>query len=103
MADEVKAVKIEVEGLEQLILLSSAMPLSIINIDEEKKVAFVFLHPFASITPIIYYCKLDKIPENKFAYLDRVMAKIRFGDQFSAEPNEVNIPLIRVKSAGLGL
>lgn len=101
MSSQVIQVKIEVEGFEQLILLSSIMPISLVNIDTEKKLAFVFLQPLASTLPVIYYCRLDKLPQNKFVYLNRVTGKIRFGDEFSIEPNDITIPLVRVKSGNL--
>lgn len=91
-------VKIEVEEFEQLVLLSSVMPVSLINIDVEKKIAFVFLQPLASTFPIIYYSRLEKIPPNKFIYLNRVTGKIRYGDIFSTEPNDITIPFVKVKT-----
>ncbi|MCS7125465.1 MAG: hypothetical protein NZ929_00920 [Aigarchaeota archaeon] len=94
-------VKIEVESLEQLVLLSSVMPISLINVDVEKKMAFVFLQPLASTLPIIYFCKLDSIPNTRFIYLNRVTGKIRFGDEFSTEPNDITIPLIKIKSSNI--
>jgi len=77
------------------------MPISLINVDVEKKLAFVFLQPLASTLPVIYYCRLEKPPQNKFVYLNRVTGKIRFGDEFSTEPNDITIPIIRVKSGNL--
>lgn len=94
-------VKIEVEDFEQLVLLSSVMPVSLINIDTEKKIAFVFLQPLASTLPVIYFSRLDKIPQNKFVYINRVTGKIRYGDEFSIEPNDITIPLVKVKSRDL--
>lgn len=94
-------VKIEVEDFEQLVLLSSVMPVSLINIDSERKVAFVFLQPLASTVPVIYYSRLEKVPQNKFVYLNRVTGKIRYGDEFSTEPNDITIPLVKVKSGNL--
>ncbi|MEM1584039.1 MAG: hypothetical protein QXF28_04590 [Nitrososphaerota archaeon] len=91
-------IKIEVEDFEQLVLLSSVMPVSLINIDVEKKIAFVFLQPLASTLPVIYFSRLDKIPQNKFVYINRVTGKIKYGDEFSTEPNDITIPLVRVKS-----
>jgi len=94
-------IKIETESFEQLILLASVMPISLINIDAEKKIAFIFLQPLASTLPIVYYCSLERIPQTKFVYLNRVTGKIRFGDEFSTEPNDITIPIVRVKSGNL--
>jgi len=96
-----RPIKIEVDGLEQLILLSSILHISLINVDVEKKSAFVFFAPIATLTPILYFCRLEKIPEEKFAHINRVTARIRFSNEFSTEPNEMNIPIIRVRSGGL--
>ena len=103
MSVERKLVRMEVENLEELVLLVSSTPAPIINLDSEKKIAFAFLSPLAALTPIIYYCRLSEIPSARFAHFNRVNAKIRFSDEFSAEPHETNIPIIRVKAAELGL
>lgn len=94
-------IRIEVEGLEQLILLSSLLHISVINVDAGKKVAFVFFAPVASLSPILYYCRLEKVPEERFAHMNRVTAEVRLSNQFSTEPNEINIPIIRVKAGEL--
>jgi len=91
--------KIEIPSLEELVLLASSTRLSAIHIGPEKRVAFCFLSPLASLTPIIYYCKLEKVPSEKFAHLDRVTARIRFGDKPSSEPNEISILLVRVRAS----
>ncbi|MCL7397281.1 MAG: hypothetical protein LZ168_03235 [Thaumarchaeota archaeon] len=101
MSKQAFQIKIETEDFEQLILLSSIMPVSLINIDVEKKIAFVFLQPLASTLPIVYYSRLEKIPQNRFVYLNRVTGKVRFGDEFSTEPNDITIPLVKVKSGNL--
>ena len=98
MSEAVSPMKIEVADLEQLLLLASSMRSTIIHLDEEKKLAYCFLIPIASLTPIIYYCKLDKIPAEKFAYINRVTGEIRFGDKPSTEPNDISILMVRVKS-----
>lgn len=101
MSGQLIQAKVEVEDFNQLVLLSSIMPISVVNIDVENKLAFVFLQPLASTLPVIYYCRLEKMPQNKFVYLNRVTGKIKFGDEFSTEPNDITIPLIRVKSGKL--
>lgn len=101
MKEDSEIIRIEVEDLEQLILLSSILHISVINIDSAKKTAFIFFNPLASLRPIIYYCKVEKIPGEKLAHINRVTGKIRFSSEFSTEPNEINIPLIRVKSGEL--
>ncbi len=93
--------RIEVEDFEQLVLLSSSLHLSIINIDPRRKIAFLFYAPIATLRPILYYCKLEEVPKERYVHLDKVSSRLRFGDQISAEPNEVSIPLIKVKSEGL--
>ena len=98
MREPASPIKIEVADLEQLLLLTSSMRSTIIHLDEEKKLAYCFLIPIASLTPIIYYCKLDKVPVEKFAYINRVTGKIRFGDKPSTEPNDISILMVRVKS-----
>lgn len=100
MKEPSSSIKIEVADLEELLLLASSMR-STIHLDEEKKLAYCFLVPLASLTPIIYYCKLDKIPEKRFAYINRVTGKIRFGDKPSTEPNEISILIVRAKSEGI--
>jgi len=98
MREPASPIKIEVADLEQLLLLASSMRSTIIHLDEEKKLAYCFLIPIASLTPIIYYCKLDKVPAEKFAYINRVTGEIRFGDKPSTEPNDISILMVRVKS-----
>ena len=98
MREPASPIKIEVADLEQLLLLTSSMRSTIIHLDEEKKLAYCFLIPIASLTPIIYYCKLDKVPAEKFAYINRVTGEIRFGDKPSTEPNDISILMVRVKS-----
>ena len=98
MREPASPIKIEVADLEQLLLLTSSMRSTIIHLDEEKKLAYCFLIPIASLTPIIYYCKLDKVPAEKFAYINRVTGEIRFGDKPSTEPNDISILMVRTKS-----
>lgn len=98
MREPASPIKIEVADLEQLLLLASSMRSTIIHLDEEKKLAYCFLIPIASLTPIIYYCKLDKVPAEKFAYINRVTGEIRFGDKPSTEPNDISILMVRTKS-----
>lgn len=98
MREPASPIKIEVADLEQLLLLASSMRSTIIHLDEEKKLAYCFLIPIASLTPIIYYCKLDKIPAEKFAYINRVTGEIKFGDKPSTEPNDISILMVRTKS-----
>lgn len=99
--NETAALRIEVPKLEELIFIASSMHASIVNLDEERKIAFVFLVPIASLTPIIYYCKLDEIPDGRYAHFNRITGKIRFSDKLSTEPNEVSILLARVRSQKL--
>jgi len=98
MSEAVSSMKIEVADLEQLLLLASSMRSTIIHLDEEKKLAYCFLVPIASLTPIIYYCRLEKVPAERFAYINRVTGEIRFGDKPSTEPNDISILMVRVKS-----
>ncbi len=98
---EAAALRIEVPKLEELIFIASSMHASIVNLDEERKLAFVFLVPIASLTPIIYYCELDRLPEGRYAHFNRITGKIRFSNELSTEPNEVSILLARVKSQKL--
>lgn len=98
---EVVPLRIEVPRLEELIFIASSMHASIVNLDEEKKVAFVFLIPIASLTPIVYYCELDEAPDGRYAHFNRITGKIRFSNELSTEPNEVSILLARVKSQKL--
>lgn len=91
-------IKIEVADIEELLLLTSSMRSTIIHLDEEKRLAYCFLIPLVSLTPIIYYCKLDKIPEKRFAYINRVTGEVRFGDRPSTEPNEISILMVRARS-----
>jgi len=93
--------KIQVSSLEELVFLTSSTHSSIIHVDEERKIAFSFLTPVASLSPVIYFCKLEKIPQEKFAHANRITGKIRFSDKLSTEPNEVNILLVRVKAGEL--
>jgi len=97
MSEAVSSMKIEVADLEQLLLLTSSMRSTIIHLDEEKKLAYCFLVPIASLTPIIYYCRLEKVPAERFAYINRVTGEIRFGDKPSTEPNDISILMVRVK------
>ena len=99
MSEAVSPMKIEVADLEQLLLLASSMRSTIIHLDEEKKLAYCFLIPIASLTQIIYYCRLEKVPAERFAYINRVTGEIRFGDKPSTEPNDISILLVRVKSS----
>ena len=98
MSEAVSPMKIEVADLEQLLLLASSMRSTIIHLDEEKKLAYCFLIPIASLTPIIYYCRFKKAPAERFAYINRVTGEIRFGDKPSTEPNDISILMVRVKS-----
>ena len=99
MSEAVSPMKIEVAGLEQLLLLASSMRSTIIHLDEEKKLAYCFLLPIASLTPIIYYCRLEKVPAERFAHINRVTGEIRFGDKPSTEPNDISILMVRVKTS----
>jgi len=96
-----ESLRIEVLGMEELIRVASTLHVSVINVDEERRIAFTFLMPIASLAPIIYFTKLDKIPRERFAHLNRITGKIRFSDEVSAEPNEVSVLLIKVKAEGL--
>ncbi len=98
MMSKVSSIRIEVSKLEELVSIASSMHASIINLDEEKKIAFAFLVPIASLTPIIYYCRLDELPRGRYAHFNRMTGKVRFSDKISAEPNEVSILLARVRS-----
>ncbi len=98
---ETTPLKIEVSSFEELILITSSMRSPMINVDEEKKIAFSFMTMIASLTPVIYFCKLDKVPEAKFAHVNRITGKIRFSGELSTEPNEVSILLVKIKSGNL--
>ena len=93
--------KIQVSSLEELAFLASALHSSVIHLDEEKKIAFSFLTPVASLSPIIYFCKLDKLPEGRFVHVNRLTGRVKFSNEISAEPNEVSILIVRVKSGDL--
>ena len=93
--------KIQVSSLEELVFLTSSTHSSIIHVDEEKKIAFSFLTPIASLRPIIYFCRLEEVPREKFAHANRITGKIRFSNELSTEPNEANILLVRVRSGEL--
>lgn len=99
----VENVKIETGSFEELVLVSSVMPIPLINLDIEKKTAFIFLQPLASTIPVIYYYRLEEIPKNKFVHLNRFTGRIRFGDELSTEPNDVTIPLIKIKETNLDI
>jgi hypothetical protein len=96
-----KPLRIEVLGIDGLIQVASTFHVLVINVDEEHRIAFAFLMPIASLTPIIYFAKLDKVPKGRFAHLNRITGKIRFSDEISAEPNEVSVLLVKVKAEGL--
>lgn len=89
--------KIQVSSFEELIFITSSMRSPLINIDDEKKLAFSFIM-IPSLTPVIYFCKLDKVPDAKFAHVNKITGKIRFSNELSTEPNEDSILLVRVKS-----
>jgi hypothetical protein len=93
--------RIEVLGIDELVQVVSTFHVSAINVDEERRIAFAFLMPIISLTPIIYFAKLDKVPRERFAHLNRITGKIRFSDEISAEPNEVSVLLVKVKAEGL--
>ncbi len=93
--------RMEVPSLEDLAFLASSLRSPVIHVDYEKKIAFSFLMPIALASPVIYYCKLDKTPEMKFAQVNRMTGRVRFSNEISAEPNEVSIPMIKVKVEGL--
>jgi len=95
---EISPLKIQVSNLEELVFLASSTHSSVIHLDEERKIAFSFLMPFASIIPVIYFCKLDKLPEAKFAHANRITGKVRFSNELSAEPNETSILIVKIKS-----
>jgi len=101
MSEAVSPMKIEVADLEQLLLLASSMRSTIVHLDEEKRLAYCFLIPIASLTPVIYYCKLAKVPAERFAHINRVTGEIRFGDRPSTEPNDISILMVRVRSGEL--
>ena len=98
---DVAPLKIQVSSFEELILITSSMRSPMINIDEEKKLAFSFMTMIASLAPVIYFCKLDEIPKAKFAHINRITGKIRFSDELSTEPNEVSILLVKIKASNL--
>ncbi len=95
---KVAPLRIEVSRLDDLISIVSSMRVSVINLDEKQKIAFAFLAPIASLTPIIYYCKLEEVPQGKYAHFNRITGRIRFSNELSAEPNEVSILLAKVRS-----
>lgn len=92
--------KIQVSSFEELILMTSSMRFPVINIDEEGKVAFSFMM-VPSLTPIVYFCKLDKVPDAKFVHINKITGKIRFSNELSTEPNEDSILMVRIKSGDL--
>ena len=99
--NEAEPLRIEVLGIEELIRVASTLHVSMINVDEERKIAFTFLMPIASLAPVIYFTRLDKVPREKFAHFNRITGRIRFSDEISAEPNEVSVLLIKVKTGEL--
>lgn len=101
MMNGVEPLRIEVLGMDELIRVASTLHASVINVDEERRIAFTFLMPIASLTPVIYFARLDKVPKEKFAHLNRITGKVRFSDEVSAEPNEVSVLLIKVRTEGL--
>lgn len=94
---EIVPLKIQVSSFEELILMTSSMRFPIINVDEEKKVAFSFMI-VPSLVPIVYFCRLDKVPDAKFVHINKITGRIRFGNELSTEPNEDSILLARIKA-----
>ncbi|MEM3794230.1 MAG: hypothetical protein QXS76_04905 [Candidatus Bathyarchaeia archaeon] len=97
----VEPLRIEVSGIDELVRIASTLHASVINVDEERKIAFTFLMPIASLTPIIYFARLNEVPGKRFAHLNRITGRIRFSDEVSAEPNEMSVIFIRVKAGEL--
>ncbi len=98
---KVEPLSIEVSGIDELVRVASTLHTSVINVDDEQKIAFTFLMPIASLTPIIYYTKLEEVPMGKYAHFNRITGKIRFSNEVSAEPNEVSVLLIKVRAGKL--
>ncbi|MCD6236282.1 MAG: hypothetical protein J7J94_04775 [Thaumarchaeota archaeon] len=99
--EESKTLKLEVSSIEELAFLASNLHFSILNLDEEKKIAFTFLTPAASLNPIVYFCRLKDLPKGRFVHVNRLTGKVKFSDEVSAEPNEVSILIVKVKSGNL--
>ncbi|MCS7132583.1 MAG: hypothetical protein N3F65_03140 [Nitrososphaeria archaeon] len=97
---ETAPLKIQVSSFEELILMTSFTRFPVLNIDEEEGVAFSFIM-VPSLTPIIYFCKLDKVPDAKFVHINKITGRIRFGNELSTEPNEDSILLVRTRFSGL--
>jgi len=94
---------VKTKSLEDLVMLASVMPVSVLNVYRagEKLVAFTFLELLASSRPIVYVCRLSKPLDKKFAYVNRISGEISFGDSVSADANTVSIPVVNVESHDL--
>jgi len=94
---------VRTKTLEDLVMLASVMPVSVLNVYRagKKMVAFTFLELLASSRPVVYLCSLSKPLDKKFAYVNRVSGEISFGDSVSADANTVSIPIVNVESQDL--
>jgi len=94
---------VRTKTLEDLVMLASVMPVSVLNVYRagKKMVAFTFLELLASSRPVVYLCRLSKPLDKKFAYVNRVSGEISFGDSVSADANTVSIPIVNVESQDL--
>lgn len=103
MDERLRPAVVKTKTLEDLVMLASVMPVSVLNVYRagEKLVAFTFLELLASSRPIVYVCRLSKPLDKKFAYVNRISGEISFGDSVSADANTVSIPVVNVESHDL--
>jgi len=94
---------VRTKTLEDLVMLASVMPVSVLNVYRagKKMVAFTFLELLAGSRLVVYLCSLSKPLDKKFAYVNRVSGEISFGDLVSADANTVSIPIVNVESQDL--
>lgn len=97
----VEIIKVELERIEDLALLASSLPVPVINYSAEEDVAFL-LFMGAGGRALLYFSRLGGQQPSRFVHVDKVSARVSFGDQVSFEPNHVSLPVLRVKSHDLG-
>ena len=103
MDEGLRPAVVRTKTLEDLVMLASVMPVSVLNVYRtgKKMVAFTFLELLASSRLVVYLCRLSKPLDKKFAYVNRVSGEISFGDSVSADANTVSIPIVNVESQDL--
>ncbi len=103
MAEGLRPAVVRTKSLEDLVMLASVMPVSVLNVYRagEKIVAFTFLELFSGSRTVVYLCRLSKPLDKRFAYVNRVSGEIGFGDSVSADANTVSIPVVNVESQDL--